>query len=82
VTGYPEAPRQLRFDLHRASFHLEHLVALVTVKVVMVLLSSHFVTGRITGNLHWSQPFVLHQRSDVPIHGRDADPLDLLLSER
>jgi len=74
-----EAAWQLRLHLHGTSLHLEDLAASVAVKMMVVLFTGHLVSRRLTGNLHRSQPFVLDQRSDVPVHGRNADPFDLFL---
>jgi hypothetical protein len=74
-----KAARQLWLHLHSASLHLEHLAASIAVKMMVVLFPGDLVSRRLTGDLHWSQPFVLNQRPDVPVYGRNADTFDLLL---
>lgn len=67
---------QIRFYLHRATRQIKYLTAMPTVKMMVMSLARHFVSGRIARQIYRRQPAFFHQRLDVPVHRRNAKSFD------
>ena len=79
MTRGAEATRQARFHFDIAALQLKDFAAGVAMEMVMVFLASHFVTCGIAGYFYRQQPVLFHQRTDVPVHSRETNAINILL---
>lgn len=76
VRANPELRRDERSQILHAARNVEDAVAVLTLKVVVVLLVCPFVARRLAGNLDGFNPPFLQERTDRAINGCNAEAVD------
>ena len=69
VTGGPETSRQFGPERSNTSLEFVKFFAVIALKVMMVCLARHFVTGRRAWNFDLFEPAILYQQLDISVNG-------------